>query len=426
MQGGIAALTSVNVWLVFDIAVVTSSLKCANSILQDPANRRLCDKRTLGSFVGTMMRHKDNPAIVEASMGAMALACANREDLKASLDYDHQVIPMLVEALRRYQTLPGVAKEACGVMSSLLSRDDLTVATDNCLQRSIDLKGASGLTAAVDALRAFPLHAGVATTVLSTLAAAALEEGNWKHMVGCYNGIRELLIAALEDHSKELSVSIDACSLLGAIGQDTKQREAIGECHGVEHIIDALDRFSFDQKLVGRAVKALCSLTTRHEKNCARVADFDGTHIKLVCKCMKVHKEEQGVQAQCCALFRNLWSRDGERLMLVRAAGAEDLIRSATHHARCSEFAFDTLRELRQDITLCRHLPTGAHWITTPPMLDVDRSSLQTMVSVEGPASPQLRSLPLPTSNLLKLNDNDTALPTKALPLRGPLDKPQD
>ena len=204
-------------------------------------------------------------------------------------------------------------------------------------------------------------------------------------------GIISLVVSAMQDHRGCGSVARYGCSALGALAvNDSANCATIGECGGLDVVVDVLGRYGGvgsghggeGTTIIDKALAALHNLTVAYKNNCERLARRHGSVATIVTalrgheederitnhglglirqlvegyticadgcarcgsaavivRAMESHSDQETIQTHGVALFRRLASTDPRRVELGLAGAVERTVRTMV--------AFESVREVQ-------------------------------------------------------------------------------
>lgn len=113
-----------------------------------------------------------------------------------------------------------------------------------------------------------------------------------------------LIINALKCHSEDPKVVDRALTALRSLTVDADCRQRIGECGGIEALVEAMQEHSLRVRIQTQACLALANLAFKCPPNKERFAECNG--LAAVVAALSLHKTVEHVQAWGCFAVRNL------------------------------------------------------------------------------------------------------------------------
>ena len=150
-------------------------------------------------------------------------------------------------------------------------------------------------------------------------------------------GIISLVVSAMQDHRGCGSVARYGCSALGALAvNDSANCATIGECGGLDVVVDVLGRYGGvgsghggeGTTIIDKALAALHNLTVAYKNNCERLARRHGS-VATIVTALRGHEEDERITNHGLGLIRQLvegyticadgCARCGSAAVIVRA-----------------------------------------------------------------------------------------------------------
>lgn len=215
------------------------------------------------------------------------------------------MLPILL-AMRSHGGSAELQKAGCQLLMGLSADES-----------AAELIGKSGgVQDVLAALRLFPNDADLATSACGAVWSLAVNENNCK-IVTEERGLRDICIA-MQSHDSSVDLVESACSALWSLSMEDDNIEMIQDSNTVSLLVDAVKTHMKVAKVVKNACMALASIVEADESCAYQVLNSGGEYggAPIIVQAAKIHKDDEEVMENICALFCELSEYDEIRTEL--------------------------------------------------------------------------------------------------------------
>lgn len=345
-NNGVEALFHIAQCFLDHPTVLAPALRALSAAIKGHAENR--KRIPPGAILLAVVAAKRYPANVDAHAAALqctATLCVRREENKRAV-HRNKLVDLVLDDLRSHRDNVVLIRDSLPVLRTLATNDDKSAAVDaKAFDVAREIVAAGAMEALFDVGHANPDHTAVLADVLFTMVTLTVNNDVCKQVneMGGLGFITDIMIRKAE----EPRVIRRATELLKKLAGNDGIKTAMcsGDASVLRQILAMVVKHMDDAKVCEQAVGCMAAMCLRSPENAAAIAANEG--VSTVVQVMRLQKESEGVQRQCCLAVRNMVSRTKDLKKSLLEEGVEPLLRNArARFPYLSDHVYAALRDL--------------------------------------------------------------------------------